>query len=213
MKPLILICFILFPFKALFGQENMLIGQISGKTIVRESFNAQGVMQGKQIMKVSKLNEQKGNLEVKIQISSYDENNKLDKSYTTSFACKPNQSNLLILLIPLSEINPAKTKISSSTVGFKNMYNFKEIGDVKITVNIESGVLSFLGSRSIIEISSRKWTTVNKELESKLQLSAYALGIRIKKVDYAVKETFSNNSLIFQKFTERDGSYFTVKYA
>ena len=45
-------------------------------------------------------------------------------------------------------------------------------------------------------------------------MKAYAWGIRIKQLNYTVNEVLNENGLLdFQKFTEADGSYFTIKYA
>jgi hypothetical protein len=52
-----------------------------------------------------------------------------------------------------------------------------------------------------------------KTIKSRINIKAYAIGIRIKQLDYVASEKLtSKNLLSFQKFTEKDGSYFTMTY-
>jgi hypothetical protein len=196
-----------------YAQKNMLIEQISGKTITRESFDDKGKLLSKQVMKVSQVGVQNKIYQVSIDIDNYDEDNKLSKSNTTNYRCKPNESSLLIMLIPLSNVNASKMKIISSSVNFKELYDFTELKDIIIKVGFDSGALSLFGSKGTISLNSRKWNPTNEELVSQLRFTGYALRIQVKKVTYTVKEKFTNEKLVFQRFSESDGSYFTMKYS
>ena len=75
--------------------------------------------------------------------------------------------------------------------------------------------MNFFGSKSKIKIYDRNLSTKNstKTIRSKLNAKAYALGIRIKQFEYDVIETLNDKNLLsYQKFTEEDGSYFTMTY-
>ncbi|MCR9065200.1 MAG: hypothetical protein NXI00_14605 [Cytophagales bacterium] len=194
------------------GQQNMLIEQIEGKTIIKNSYNEKGEFEGKQVMKVSRLVKKEGTLQVKINISSFDYSNKLTKTFVTNFKCKPSESSVLLMLIPLSDLNDSKTEIKSRSLEFKNIYNLNDLKDITIELKIQSGLKGFLGSESTVTINSRSWDSLNKTLESKLEISVFALGLRIRKIHYKVSEAFKNETLAFQKFVSSDASYFTMTY-
>ena len=113
--------------------------------------------------------------------------------------------------------NPKKmaTEISTTSKNFKELYNLNTLEDLEFEINFDSGLLNFFGSKSKIKIYNRKLELNNntKIIRSQLTAKAYALGIRIKQFEYEVTETLNNKNLLsFQKFTEADGSYFTMTY-
>ena len=82
-------------------------------------------------------------------------------------------------------------------------------------MSFASGLLNCFGSKSYIKIYNRQLKTdkAGTQIESKINIKAYAIGIRIKQLNYIVIEQLNtNNLLMFQKFTETDGSYFTMTY-
>jgi len=84
-----------------------------------------------------------------------------------------------------------------------------------LELNFESGLLNFLGTKSNIKIYDRELKSNKNEqiITSKLNIKAYMFGIRIKQLNYIITEELDDNgSLTFQKFTETDGSYFTMSY-
>jgi len=82
-------------------------------------------------------------------------------------------------------------------------------------INFDSGLLDFFGSQTRIKIHGRTLQSngaVNV-IKSKVNVNAYAFGIRIKRYNYTVIEKLTlKGVLIFQKFTEKEGSYFTMEY-
>jgi len=91
----------------------------------------------------------------------------------------------------------------------------KQTDDVEMEMKFNSGLLGFFGSKNKIKIYDRTLESDEnwRKIISKLKVKAYLLGIRIKQLDYAVTEKLNNQGLLsFQKFTEEDGSYFTMTY-
>ena len=87
--------------------------------------------------------------------------------------------------------------------------------DIEKKISFDSGMLNFFGSKSTIKIYERtlQLTENWKKIKSKLKVKAYLLGIQIKQLEYSVIEKLSSKDLLsFQKFTEEDGSYFTMTY-
>ena len=80
-------------------------------------------------------------------------------------------------------------------------------------MTFDSGLLNFFGSKSIIKIYDRKLNENKNIITSKINIKAYAWGIRIKQLNYTVNEKLNAQGLLnFQKFTEEDNSYFTMTY-
>ena len=119
------------------------------------------------------------------------------------------------MAFPFAKPKAKETEINTTSADFKELYDLDNLKDIKLEMSFDSGLLNFFGSKSHIRIYDRQLKTdkANIEIESKINIKAYALGIRIKQLDYDVVEKLSDKGLLtFQKFTEVDGSYFTMTY-
>ena len=197
------------------GQTEMLIGQISGRTIARENFDEDGVLLNKQTFEAGKIIEKKGYYQIEVVTELFNEEKKPTEKYTTTYRCKPDETSIMVMAFPFAKPNSKETEINSSTKNFTKLYDLGNLKDIELEMNFDSGLLNFFGSKSLIRIYDRQLNTdkVNIQIESKINIKAYALGIRIKQLNYTVIEELNNNYLLtFQKFTETDGSYFTMTY-
>ncbi len=197
------------------GQTEMLVGQISGRTIARENFDEDGVLLNKQTFEAGKIIEKKGYYQIVVVTELFDEEKKPTEKYTTTYRCKPDETSIMVMAFPFAKPNSKETEINSSTKNFTKLYDLGNLKDIEIEMNFDSGLLNFFGSKSLIRIYDRQLNTdkANIQIESKINIKAYALGIRIKQLNYTVIEELNNNYLLtFQKFTETDGSYFTMTY-
>jgi len=197
------------------GQTEMLIGQISGRTVARENFDEDGVLLNKQTFEAGKIIEKKGYYQIEVVTELFNEEKKPTEKYTTTYRCKPDETSIMVMAFPFAKPNSKETEINSSTKNFTKLYDLGNLKDIELEMNFDSGLLNFFGSKSLIRIYDRQLNTdkVNIQIESKINIKAYALGIRIKQLNYTVIEELNNNYLLtFQKFTETDGSYFTMTY-
>ena len=111
--------------------------------------------------------------------------------------------------------NPKKmaTEINVTSKNFKELYDLNNLGDIELEMSFDSGLLNFFGSKSVIKIYDRTLEGNKTNINSKINIKAYAWGIRIKQLNYTVNEKLNGNGLLtFQKFTEEDNSYFTMTY-
>lgn len=197
------------------GQTEMLVGQISGRTIARENFDEDGVLLNKQTFEAGKIIEKKGYYQIVVVTELFDEEKKPTEKYTTTYRCKPDETRIMVMALPFAKPNSKETEINSSTKNFTKLYDLVNLKDIELEMSFDSGLLNFFGSKSLIRIYDRQLNTdkANIQIESKINIKAYALGIRIKQLNYTVIEELNNNYLLtFQKFTETDGSYFTMTY-
>ncbi len=217
-KIIIYLSYLLIARVGAFAQgSEMFIEQIQGKTIIRENFNGSGKLLSKQEFVAGKINQSGNSLRISIQTKLYDETNNLTSTYTTAYRCQPEESNVLLSVFT---INPRKQKISvSATSGdFKNMYGLSP-GEfpktISLKMNIESGILNFLGSKNSVTIDDRSKSQNNNQIiiNSAMTIKAYLLGIRIKTIKYKVTEYLTTKGILQRQiFKESDGSYFTMNY-
>lgn len=199
--------------------QDMLIEQIAGKEVVREAFNADKKLISKQVFKVGKLQTKGSKLAVELQVSLLNENGKLVEKYFTQYTCEPGKSDVLLTVFPFARKGDAKYVIETSSPGFKNLYGFepgeKTLADLSMEMSIKSGLLGFFGSKNRVNLSKRM---VNKtaggfDLQSQLTVEAYLWGLKVKTIRYILTEKLDNNrTLLSQKFTAKDNSYFLMKY-
>ena len=197
------------------GQTEMLIGQISGRVVVRENFDSKGVFLNKQLSEAGKIVEKNGYFEIEVITELFDKERISKDKYTTTYRCKPDDYSIMVMAFPFSNPKSKETEINTVSKGIKELYDLDNLNNIEFEMNFDSGVLNFLGSKSIIKIYDRELevTKNNKNIESKVNVKFYALGIRIKQLNYSVNEKLDLNGLLFfQKFTENDGSYFTMTY-
>jgi len=119
----------------------------------------------------------------------------------------------MVMAFPFSNPKSKETEINTISKNFKELYDLENLEDIELEMSFDSGLLNFFGSKSIIKIYDRKLSSNKNDIKSKISIKAYAWGIRIKQLNYIVNEKLNGKGLLtFQKFTEDDGSYFTMNY-
>lgn len=197
------------------AQKEMLIGQLVNRSVVRENFDKNGVFLNKQTFKSGMLKELNGYYEIEVLTELFDENKKLNDTYTTNYRCRPEESSIMVMAFPFSNPKAKETEINTNSKNFKELYDLDNLEDIELEMSFDSGLLDFFGSKSKIKIYDRivEPNGNSRNIKSKINIKAYAIGIRFKQLDYVVNETLNDKGLLSsQKFTEKDGSYFTMTY-
>ncbi len=195
----------------------MLIEQIEGKSITREGFDKKGKLTGKQVFTAGKMTRSDGFFFINIRTELYDEAQRLESTYTTSYECRPEEADVLLSVFA---INPKKRKVRVSVKSgdFKKLYALEAndmVRNMSLTMYVETGVLNFLGSKNNLEVTNRMLTKENNNLKitEKITIKAYLMGIRVKTINYDVTEHLTaSGQLQKQIFSQSDGAYFTVTY-
>jgi hypothetical protein len=203
----------------LYGQEKeMFIEQIAKKRIVRENYDQNGDLQSKQIFLTGELEQEGKTYRIKVITELYDESGRLTEKYTTTYQCNPNEFDVLLNVFPFADPRDAKITVDVTSKDFKQLYDLQrspELRDIHLKMSIESGILSFFGSKSLITIKDRDKRTENGNLviRSKAVIEAYMMGLKIKTINYSVEEYLTENFVLQrQKFIQDDGTYFTMEY-
>lgn len=214
----LILTFLQFSPVLLYGQEKeMLIEQIAGKKIVRKNFDKNGKPQGMQIFLTGELKRDRETYSIEVVVELYDENNQLDEKYTTTYQCNPGEFDVLLNVFPFADPGDEKIRVEVTSEDFKQLYELRnsKLNDIHLTMRVESGVLSFFGSKSLVTIKNRQSKKENGKItiSSAAVVEAYVMGIKIKTINYTVEETLTENSVLQrQKFMEEDGVYFTMTY-
>jgi len=212
MLPALFFYFIL-GFTSIMAQNEMLIGQIADRFVVRENFDKGGVFLNKQTFEAGNVIAENGYYEIEVITELFDNDKKSTDKYTTTYRCKPDEGSIMVMAFPFSKPKSKETTISTTSKNFKELYDLENLGNIELEMSFDSGLLNFFGSKSIIKIYDRKLENNEKNIYSKINIKAYAWGIRLKQLNYTVNEKLNEKGLLtFQKFTESDGSYFIMNY-
>tara|TARA_R110002111_G_scaffold188345_3_gene253845 strand:+ start:137 stop:814 length:678 start_codon:yes stop_codon:yes gene_type:complete len=216
---LTLIAFLQLSPVILFGQEKeMFIEQIANKRIVREKFDQNGGLLGKQVFFTGELEQEGKNYLIKVITELYDASSQLTEKYTTTYQCKRNEFEVLLNVFPFTDPNDEKIRVDVTSEDFQRLYELGKgvaLIDIQLKMSVESGMLSFFGSKSLVTIKNRKKEVEDQSIKisSEAVIEAYIMGIRIKTIIYVVEEYLTENFVLQrQKFTEDNGAYFTMKY-
>lgn len=215
MKIVLYILTFLFVSLSVHAQKEMLIGQLANRSVVRENFDENGVFLNKQTFQAGEVKESSGYYEIEVLTELFDKYDESSDKYTTTYRCRPDNASVMVMAFPFSNPKSKETEINTNSKNFKELYDLDNLVDVELVMSFDSGLLDFLGSKSKIKIYDRVLESNGngKSIRSKINIKAYAIGIRIKQLDYDVNEKLNNKGLLFsQKFTEEDGSYFTMTY-
>tara|TARA_R110000744_G_scaffold16401_1_gene45150 strand:+ start:3371 stop:4021 length:651 start_codon:yes stop_codon:yes gene_type:complete len=197
------------------AQKEMLIGQLADRMIVRENFDENDTFLNKQIFKAGALKESDGYYEIEVVTELFDENGKFTDKYSTTYRCRPDDASVMVMAFPFSNPKSKETEINTTSNSFNELYDLDNLEDVELEMSFDSGLLDFFGSKSKIKIYDRILESKGNgiSIKSKINIKAYAIGIRIKQLDYDVNEMLNDKGLLSsQKFKENDGSYFTMTY-
>lgn len=193
----------------------MLIGQISGRVVIRENFDKEGAFLDKQTFKSEGVIKKNGYFVIEVITELFDVDKKSIDKYTTIYRCKPDEASIMVMAFPFSNPKSKETEINTTSKNFKQIYDLDNLEDVELQMSFDSGLLNLFGSKIAINIYDRELLVqpTSNIIKSKVNIKAYALGIRIKQLDYTVEEKLNKDGLLsLQKFTEDDSSYFTITY-
>jgi len=211
-KQSFIVLFILFSV-IMNGQTEMLIGQISGRVVVRENFDEEGSFLNKQTFEAGETIKKNGYYEIEVVTELFDEFKKSTDKYTTTYRCKPYEASIMVMAFPFSNPKSKETEINTTSENFKELYDLNNLENIELEMTYDSGLLNFFGSKSTIKIYDRTLESNENIINSRINIKVYAWGIRIKQLNFTVNEKLNVNGLLmFQKFTEEDNSYFTMTY-
>jgi hypothetical protein len=158
-----------------------------------------------------------------VEIYSYNAEGQLKDSTRTIYTCRPEEQSVLLNVFPFTDYGKG-SQIKVNVNDEKAFYPVNpetdwEMKSIEFALNIDKGLVGFLGGKSKITIKDRKVVSNDTlqagqyQINSEVDLGVYVLGIKMKGFGYRVVEIIEmNRGIIWQKFTSKDdGSYFVIR--
>lgn len=212
--------FLLLPSSSFTQTESgMLISQLDGNRYERKNFDKDGNLKSYQSIEVGSLTRSAEKVETKLTVLTYDENNDLKAASQTVVSCDPEAGEVIMGIFPFAG-GATNTSLKIEPEDNSQLYpeDWREqntLGDFTFDLDFKGGAAGFFGTRSKVSFTER---TVKKSSEKTYRISgnmtlvAYAIGIRISSFKYRYFEDIDPEAgIVYQKFTEKNGNYFTIK--
>ena len=150
------------------GQTEMLIGQISGRVVVRENFDEDGDFLNKQTFEAGKTKRKNEYYEIEVITELFDKDKQSTDKYITTYRCKPDEASIMVMAFPFSNPKSKETEINTTSANFKELYDLENLANIELEMSFDSGLLNFFGSKSTIKIYNRKLDSNKNNIKSRL---------------------------------------------
>lgn len=210
------------PFHKVDAQENkgMFMNFIKGGKFIKKNFDSKGTLTSYQEIQVGKIKTENDLFVMPIRVYMFNAKGVLKDSIATKYNCSPTESEVLMTIIPIVGLVSTKTigiKLNSKqTLYPSNWVVNKSIPDYMFSMNLEGGLIGFLGTttklfgyeRKVVEYNSNENTY---KIISRIRISAYVFGIKIDTINYQLEENINPQlGILRQEFKKSTGDYFIV---
>jgi hypothetical protein len=203
--------------------RQMLLFEIDGNRYQRCNYNKEGELQSFEKLIIGSIVEKAKSYRLPVEIYSYNAEGQLKDSTRTIYTCRPEEQSVLLNVFPFTDYGKG-SQIKVNVNDEKAFYPVNpetdwEMKSIEFALNIDKGLVGFLGGKSKITIKDRKVVSNDTlqagqyQINSEVDLGVYVLGIKMKGFGFRVVEIIEmNRGIIWQKFTSKDdGSYFVIR--
>lgn len=198
----------------------MFMFQVEGKSYERNSYSKNDELLGIQKFTLGKIGAKQNQFVLPIDVKVYDASKKLQEEYNTTYKCNPESNEVLMNVLPFASFSADKKITVSSKEKFhlypSNWEIEQTLPDIHFSLEIEGGAIGFFDGTSKATIFNRQLVkrstkTGSYLLKSAIKVEMYLFSIKVKTILFNVREwVHPEKGLISQKFTNQDGSYFTI---
>ena len=221
----IILLAVLLPAHLLHAQqsEEMLLFEIDDNKYKKCNYNKEGELESFQKLLVGSIEENDDTYRLPVELYSYNAEGELQDSTKTLYTCRPDEQQVLLNVFPFTDYGKG-SEIKVNLLDTKTFYPVSpepgwEMKSIEFALNIDKGLVGFLGGKSKITIYDRRVVSNDTlqagqyQINSEVDLGVYVLGIKMKGFGYQVIEIIEKGrGIIWQKFTSRDdGSYFVIR--
>jgi hypothetical protein len=196
--------------------KGMLMYQIENKQFKKTNFDKNHKIIDYQYIKVGNIIKNNNEFSLEINMKKFDEKGNLKKEETSKYSCNTKEGGVFMGIIPF--INKPSKKININVLSKKSLYPSditasKQLNDYKIAANYKAG---FFGVNTKINIdfkdrSLNKTSAHTYVITGAIQIKINVAGVNISNISYKSEEKIdTSKGLIFQKFVEDTGAYFTI---
>ncbi len=197
--------------------KGMLMYQIENKQFKKTNFDKNHKVIDYQYIKVGNIVQNNNVFSLEINMKKFDEKGNLKKEETSKYSCNTKEGGVFMGIIPF--INKPSKKIDINVLSKKSLYpnNLQEINsldDYRIIATYKTG---FLGVTAITDMNyiNRKIKKTNDNtytILGEIDLKINVGGVNISNISYKSEEKIdTSKGIVFQKFVENSGSYFTIQ--
>ncbi|SMO83288.1 hypothetical protein SAMN06265218_11659 [Fodinibius sediminis] len=218
----ILCLYILLPSSG-FGQDTqMLLFEIDGNQYKKCNYSKEGELESYQKLIVGSIEQKANTYRLPVELYSYNAKGELQDSTKTLYTCQPDEQKVLLNVFPFTDYGKG-SEIKVNLLDTNAFYPTApkpgwEMESIEFALNIDKGLVGFLGGKSKITIYDRRVVsndtlqTGQYQINSDVDLGVYVLGIKVKGFAYGVIEIVDKErGIIRQKLTSDDGSYFMIR--
>ncbi|WP_441000480.1 hypothetical protein [Fodinibius sp. SL11] len=218
----ILCLYILLPSSG-FGQDTqMLLFEIDGNQYKKCNYSKDGELESYQKLIVGSIEEKANTYRLPVELYSYNAKGELQDSTKTLYTCQPDEQKVLLNVFPFTDYGKG-SEIKVNLLDTNAFYPTApkpgwEMESIEFALNIDKGLVGFLGGKSKITIYDRRVVSNDTlqagqyQINSDVDLGVYVLGIKVKGFAYGVIEIVDKErGIIRQKLTSEDGSYFMIR--
>ncbi|MEL7832843.1 hypothetical protein [Fodinibius sp. Rm-B-1B1-1] len=206
-----------------FGQDTqMLLFEIDGNEYKKCNYSKEEEVESYQKLIVGTIEEKANTYRLPVELYSYNAKGELQDSTKTIYTCRPDERRILLNVFPFTNYGKG-SEIKVNLLDTNAFYPVTpdpgwEMKSIEFEMNIDKGLVGFLGGKSKITIYDRQVITNDTlqagqyQINSDVDLSVYVLGIKVKGFAYNVIEIIDKErGIIRQKLTSDDGSYFMIR--
>jgi hypothetical protein len=203
--------------------QKMLLFEIDGNRYEKLNFNKQGELQSVQKLIIGSIQEKESIYQLPVKLYSYNAEGEPQDSTKTIYTCRPDEQQVLLNILPFTDYGKG-SKIKVNLLDTNAFYPTApepgwEMKPIEFALNIDKGLVGFLGGKSKITIHERRVVsndtlqTEQYQINSGVDIGVYVMGIKVKGFGYSVIEIIAKDrGIIWQKFTSTDdGSYFVIR--
>jgi len=201
----------------------MILFEIDNNQYQKCNYNKDGELQSYEKFNVGSIEEKKDIYRLPVELYSYNAEGELQDSTKTIYTCRPDEQQVLLNVFPFTDYGK-DSEIKVNLLDTNAFYPTApepgwEMESIEFALNIDKGLVGFLGGKSKITIYDRLVVPNDTlqagqyQINSEVDLGVYVLGIKMKGFGYQVIEIIDKDrGIIWQKFTSKDdGSYFVIQ--
>lgn len=209
------------------GLQTMPLSLVEGNRYVRQSFDENGQAETYQEIEISRLVRDSTGVEITLTLYTFDADRRRDGLVRTTIRCREQDLDMVMNLLAI--LRPEDRRIDLRVTGGEVLYPVSPVEtdtlqDVTLDVEVQRGVLSFLGSKSRVHLANRsvrlqqvagaqpRLSEPTYTVSEELHMRFYVLGIKVRERSYRVEETIApGQGLVRQVLTAPDGSYIVLE--
>lgn len=203
-----------------------LMSAVEGHRYERTTVDSTGALVERAVLDVGRITRNAGELTVPLTVAVY-KNNRLERRFSSEWSCAPEAGSMIMSLLVFGE-DASKPRMRLEMMGTPLVYprdveSDRALPDLSMELKVKQGILQMFGARTRISITERrvaKAATLTDAtfangaytITSRIEIRAYAWGIRVKRVRFESEETISpEEGLLRHVLRREDGGSSVLK--